>query len=70
MKKTQNAQTLTIRHSNEVTASFNTGRTVDTSKRQLLKSGGRFVERNYQLEYSGNEQFFMRYLEVDIEEGN
>lgn len=70
MEDTPNTQTLTIRHSDEDSNNFNTGNTVDTSKtRKSVNRMSRFMKRNYQLEYSGDEQFFKEALDVEAELG-
>lgn len=70
MQSTATSQTLTIKHSDEVSNSFNSGNTIDTSAdRKDIFQGGRFIKRNYQLEYSGNEQIFLNKLDVDAEAG-
>lgn len=70
MESTTSAQTVTIKHSDENSKSFGTGRTVDTSSdRKELFRGGRFMKRNYQLEYSGNEQVYFESLDVAVRGG-
>lgn len=70
MENTPSTQTLTIKHSDESTNNFDSGNTIDTScDRKEVHRGGRFMRRNYQLEYSGDEQFFMKYLDLDLREG-
>ena len=70
MESTASSQTLTIKHSDEVTNSFNTGKTIDASKtRKEIRQGGRFIRRNYQLEYSGDEQAFFEALDLDLSKG-
>lgn len=70
MENTPNSQTMTVRHSDESSNNFNTGVTIDTSLvRKDAYQGGRFMKRNYQLEYSGNEQFFIESLDVELEVG-
>jgi hypothetical protein len=66
MFNTASTQTLTVRHSNETIDDFNAGTTVDTSSsKKQIHQGGRFVKRNYQLEYSGDEQIYAEVLDVD-----
>lgn len=70
MKQTPSSQTLTIKHSDEASNSFDTGNTVDTSdRRKEVNRQSRFMQRNYQLEYSGDEQVFMDALNIDVAEG-
>lgn len=70
MESTSATQTLTIKKSNEVTNSFDSGKTIDTSKaRKEKRMGGRFIRRNYQAEYSGDEQIFITALDVELEKG-
>lgn len=70
MDTTETSQTLTIRHADEGTTTFTTGNTIDTSydKKEVFQ-GGRFMQRNYQLEYSGDEQFFIENLGADLDVG-
>ncbi len=70
MESTKNSQTLTIKHSDESSNNFGTGRTIDLSlDRKELYQGGRFIKRNYELSYSGNEQIFIEKFDVDVEVG-
>lgn len=70
MENTPSSQTLTIKHSDEESSNFDSGNIIDTSDdRKEVYAGGRFMKRNYQIEYSGNEQFFIEYLDADIEAG-
>jgi len=67
MESTSTSQSLLIRHSDEATSNFNLGNSVDTSiDRKEIHQGGRFMKRNYQIEYSGSEQFFIESLDVDL----
>ena len=70
MENTETSQTLTIKHSDEASNNFNSGRTIDTSNtRKEIHQGGRFMKRSYQLEYSGDEQIFIEELELDLSGG-
>lgn len=70
MESTALSQTMRIRHSNGVSNNFNVGNTVDTSlTRKKISQGGSFIRRNYQLEYSGSEQIYMRDLDIDVGAG-
>jgi len=70
MESTSNVQTMTIKHSDEVAGSFDAGNTVDTSlPRKEVWQGGQFIKRNYQLDFSGNEQIFVENLDVEVEVG-
>lgn len=70
MENTQTSQILTVKKSNEETSNFDTGKTIDTSNtRKELRQGGRFIRRNYQLEYSGDEQIFAKALDIDLDVG-
>ena len=63
MEKTKNPQTLTVKTSDEISDSFGTGNTIDTSlTRKELWQGGRYIKRNRQLEYSGDEQVFIENI--------
>lgn len=69
-ENTVNPQTLRIRHADESNVLFDAGNTVDMSiQRKQIVSGGRFTKRNYQLEFSTNEQLFLEDLDVDVEVG-
>jgi len=69
-KPTNNTQTLTIKHSDEGNNSFDSGNTVDMSDdRKEAFQGGRFMRRNYQLEYSGDEQAYLENLDVEVSAG-
>lgn len=71
MENTLNSQTLTIKHSDEISNNFDSGNTVDTSDdRKDIYQGGRFMKRNYQLEYSGNEQIYLEALDLDLSIGS
>lgn len=75
MDRTANAQTMTIKHldenDSEDSGSFESASTIDVSlvKKESYQ-GGRFAKRNYQLEYSGNEQIFVESYNVDLEAGD
>jgi hypothetical protein len=70
MENTADSQTLTIKHSDEAVSTFDSGNTIDTSlDRKEVYQGGRFTKRNYQLEYSGDEQIFLEALDVDVSAG-
>ncbi len=71
MESTENSQTLTIKHSDEDSNNFGAGNTIDTSEvKKEIYQGGRFAKRNYQLEYSGNEQIFLEKFGADLEAGD
>lgn len=66
MESTPSAQTMTIKHADEGSTTFSTAGTIDTSSAQKeLQRQSRFINRNYQLEYSGDEQFFIEALQVE-----
>jgi hypothetical protein len=70
MENTPNSQTITIKHSDEAGDNFDSGNTIDTSDdRKELYQGGRFMKRNFQLEYSGSDQFFIESFHADLEAG-
>ena len=71
MENTPSTQSLTVKHSDESTNSFDSGNNIDTSlDRKELHQGGRFMKRNYQIEYAGDEQFFIESLDIDVEAGS
>lgn len=70
MENTTNPQTMTIKHSDESSNNFDSGNAVDVSvDRKEVSAGGRFMKRNYQLEYSGDEQIYLESLDIDVEAG-
>jgi len=70
MENTAFSQTLTIKHSDEFTDDFDTGSTIDTAlDRKEIHQGGRFMKRNFQIEYAGDEQFFIESLDLDLSVG-
>jgi len=70
MENTAFSQTLTIKHSDEFTDDFDTGSTIDTAlDRKEIYQGGRFMKRNFQIEYAGDEQFFIESLDLDLSVG-
>lgn len=75
MEKTSNSQTVTVKHldenDDEDTGEFDAGVGIDISKvKKETYQGGRFSKRNYQLEYSGDEQIFMESFSADLEPGD
>ena len=67
MEDTLTTQSLTVKHSDESTNNFDSGNNIDTTLvRKELYQGGRFMKRNYQVEYAGDEQFFIESLELDV----
>ena len=68
--RTDTAQTLTVKWSNERNDSFNTGRTMDTSTGQKIGRLGRFQRRNHELSMTGDEQFFLEAVELPLRVGN
>lgn len=71
MDTTETSQTFTVKHADEGTTTFTTVGTIDSSYLQKeLHQGGRFQQRNFQLEYSGDEQFFIESYAIDAEVGN
>jgi hypothetical protein len=70
MESTSSAQTMTIKKADEGASTFTSLGTIDTSKNKKQKySQGRFVNRNFQLEYSGDEQFFIEAFQAEGELG-
>ena len=75
MDKTVNSQTLSIYHldenDDEDSGAFELASEIDTSMvKKESYQGGRFERRNYQLEYSGNEQIFLEKFGADLEAGD
>jgi hypothetical protein len=69
-ESTLTSQILTITHSDEVSNSFNTGNTVDlVDDRKEVHECSRFMKRNYQLDFSGNEQVYLESIDVEVEAG-
>jgi len=70
MLSTPSSQTLTIKHSDETSDSFGAGNTIDTSlDRKETHQGGRFMRRNYEFSYSGDEQAYLEDLDIDLMAG-
>ena len=70
MENTAFSQAMMVRHSDEVTDDFGPGQVIDTAlNRKEIYQGGRFVRRNYQLEYAGDEQFFIDAFSVELSAG-
>ena len=70
MENTAATQIITLKHSDETVSTFDSGNTIDTSlDRKEVYQGGRFSKRNYQLEYSGDEQIFLEALDIDVSAG-
>ena len=70
MKDTDNDQTMTIKRSKEKSDNFDTGKTINTAKaRKQKRINGRFIRENIQLEYSGDEQFFIKNIDLELEAG-
>ena len=69
-ESTSASSLVTIKHANENSESFNTGKTVDISKpRKEIYQGGRFIRRNWQLEMAVSEQVFLEGLDIGVEAG-
>ena len=70
--ETPTSQTLTLQWSTsaEQEGTFTTGRSLDTSKRDIARRGGKFTRRNYQLSYSGDEQLYLQDLDIDVNIGD
>lgn len=66
---TPNSQTITHKQAYENNASFSSGRTLDTSKRQKLNRLGRYERRNDQVEYSGSDRLQYEGIEIDFDVG-
>jgi len=70
MENTTNSQIMTIKHSDETSNNFDIGVTIDTSQtRKVAHQGGRFMKRNYHLDYAGDEQIFLESLDIDVQVG-
>lgn len=64
------SQLLTIKHSDEVVDNFDAGEDVDMEDdRKVNNDCSRFMKRNYDLSYSGDEQIYLENLDVDLEKG-
>ena len=71
MENTDSSQTMTLKRSNEVLDNFDAGVSIDTAlPRKEAHRGGSFIRRNYQLEYSGDEQIFCEGMGIDVESGD
>lgn len=75
MDRTENNQTLSVYHldenDDEDSGVFELASEIDTSTvKKESYQGGRFARRNYQLEYSGNEQVFLEGFGADLEAGD
>jgi len=72
IEETATSQDLVIQWStrDEQNGTFTTGRTIDTSKRAILRRGGIFTKRNFQLSYTGTDPFYMTELELDVTLGD
>ena len=70
--ETVDSQTLTLQWSTstEQDGTFITGRSLDTSKRDVARRGGKFTKRNYQLSYAGDEQLYVDDIELDVTLGD
>jgi len=71
MDTTNTSQIMTVKHADEGAMTFTTVGTIDTSSdKKELYQGGRFCQRNFQLEYSGDEQFFIDHLGLELGAGD
>lgn len=66
---TDNAQTLTVRWSDEDDDALNMGKSLDISNRRKLTRLGKSNRRTYQLEYSGDEIIRGEFIELKIRGG-
>jgi hypothetical protein len=64
---TPNSQTLTLRWANENSVTFNTGRTLNTSRHEKARRMGRYRRRNHEIEYSGTDQYQLEALEGEVD---
>lgn len=71
MENLSAGETMTVKTSDNVNSNFITYGTLNLDQeRKEIHVGGRFVKRNYQLEYSGAEQFFIDAMDVDVDGGD
>lgn len=70
--ETPTSQTMVLKWSTgtEQDGTFTTGRTLDTSKRDIARRGGKFTKRNFDLSYSGDEQLYVDDIEIDVTVGD
>lgn len=67
--RTTTAQNLTIKWAKENNSSFNSGVTVDTSKKQRVNRLGKFERINFEIDYSGTEVLRLEALEGNPKAG-
>jgi len=70
--ETPTSQTMTLKWSTgaEQDGTFTDGRTMDTSRRNIARRGGKFTKRNYQIDYSGADQLYVDDIEIDVTVGD
>ena len=63
-------KTMTVKMADEQNATFDTHGTIDLSQeRKEIHQGGRFTKRNFQFEYTGDEQIYIDECELDLSGG-
>ena len=67
--KTTTSENITVRWADENNSSFNTGRTLDASRKDKLTRIGRFERRNHELEFSGTEPLRVESIELPFSIG-
>lgn len=70
MENTLASQTLTMTYSDERNDNFLSMGEIDTADtRKEIHQGGRFLKRNYQLDYAGDEQIYIDFADADLGKG-
>ena len=70
MESTDSSQTMSVKLSKNKTDDFGSPKSIDTSKpRKEKRMNGRFTRGNFELGYSGDEQIFIKAIDIDIEGG-
>lgn len=67
--ETENSLTATIKWANGNSLDFNTGRTINLSKKQKITRLGRFKRRNHEVVFDITEQYRIEALELELTEG-
>jgi hypothetical protein len=66
---TSTDQNMTVKWSDTDTSTFNTGRTINLSKRRKLSALGMTNKRTWQFEFSGTDPLFIEAFEFDVDAG-
>ena len=73
LERTATSQALTLswnKTDEQEGNNMTSGRSLDTSKREYARQGGKFTKRNFNLNYKGDEQLYINDLEIDVVVGN